>query len=285
VKIIKSLQEIRDYSLQQRQRGKKIGFVPTMGALHAGHFSLLKRAQELSDISVMSIFVNPTQFGPREDYRKYPRPFDKDCAAAEQAGCDVMFAPAASDMYPQNFATYVTVEEMGKKLCGISRPNHFRGVATVVLKFFNIIMPDVAVFGQKDAQQALLLKRMVTDLTMPVKLVIAPTVRESDGLAMSSRNVYLTNAEREQAPLIFKGLTAAQRLFESGRKNAKTLRNAIEEVYNKAKQFSPEYIEIVDAVRLDPVRTIADTTLIAVACRTSESSTRLIDSIIIGGEI
>jgi pantoate--beta-alanine ligase len=256
-----------------------------MGALHRGHMALVKRSREESDVSILSIFVNPTQFGPAEDFEKYPRPFEDDCAMAEKNGCDVVFAPLPQDMYPKHFATYVAVEGITARLCGASRPGHFRGVTTVVLKFFNIVAPDVAVFGQKDAQQVVVLRRMAEDLNCPVKIIVEPTVREDDGLALSSRNRYLTQGERTQAAVLFKGLSAALERFGSGEREAARLRDAIGAIYRTAPLIAPEYVEIVDPVTLEPLADIKAAALVAVAARTKETGTRLIDNIVLGGSL
>jgi pantoate--beta-alanine ligase len=245
----------------------------------------MRIARRHADELVASIFVNPTQFGPAEDLAKYPRPFDRDCRLAESEKCSAIFHPESAEVYPAQYRTHVMVEELSGRLCGISRPDHFRGVATVVLKLLNIVAPDIAVFGQKDAQQAIVLKRMISDLNVPVRLIVAPTVREPDGLAMSSRNVYLTARERADVPLIFEGLRAAQRLFESGERSAERLLNAVRDTHNKASAFKSEYIELVDVTSLSAVTAIAGPALLAIACRTAESNTRLIDNIILGGEI
>jgi pantoate--beta-alanine ligase len=284
--VIKSISEVRRHIETLRGGGRTIGFVPTMGALHEGHRSLLDRSHSRTDVTVMSIFVNPAQFGPREDLAKYPRMFDKDCAMAETAGCAIVFAPSAEAMYPPAYRTYVTVEELGGRLCGVSRPMHFRGVTTVVLKFFNIMRPDVAYFGQKDAQQAIIIKRMVEDLNVPVRVEVCETVREADGLAMSSRNAYLTPLERKAAPCIYEGLRAAATLFEHGERDGATLVRAVESsIQSQAPIISGEYIELVDTVTLQPLSAIRSAGLLAVACRTSESNTRLIDNIVIGGSL
>jgi pantoate--beta-alanine ligase len=285
MKIVTNPGEMKTLSLTLQKAGKKVGLVPTMGALHAGHMSLLKTAQHLCDVTVMSIFVNPAQFGPAEDFSKYPRPFGEDCKKAEENWCDVVFAPSEKDMYPDGYSTYVDVEKITDRLCGASRPGHFRGVTTVVLKLVNIVMPQVAVFGQKDGQQCLVIKRMVADLNVPVKLVIAPTVREADGLAMSSRNAYLTQAERSVAPEIYKGLAKAQALYDSGERSARKLCFSAAETYRKAAGFSVEYIELVDAVTAQAASTVSGTALLAVAVRTRESKTRLIDNIVLGGSL
>ncbi len=232
-------------------------------------------------MSVMSVFVNPTQFGPTEDFNKYPRDLDKDCALAESAGCGCVFAPSADEMYPAGYGTYVNVGPVGDTLCGAARPGHFRGVATVVLKLFNIVTPDAAVFGAKDAQQVAVIKRVVSDLNLPVRIVTAPIIREPDGLAMSSRNAYLTPAEREQAVNISKSLFEAKKLFDDGEQSAERIKERIVSIMDGG-LIKTEYAEIVDPVSLHPIVNIEQTALIAVACRTLESKTRLIDNIVMG---
>jgi len=285
MKIVRDVLEMQNICTDLRHAQKRIGCVPTMGALHEGHLSLLHIARQRCDISVMTLFVNPTQFGPKEDLLKYPRPFDKDCEVAEKHGCDILFAPDTNDMYPDNYMSYVVVENITHKLEGESRPGHFRGVTTIVLKLFNITIPHIAVFGQKDAQQAIVLKRMVTDLNLPVELIIAPTLREKDGLALSSRNTYLTKKERLKVPLLYQGLHKAEQEHNRGELFAKNLIKHIKETYKKTELFKAEYIAIVDVENLEPVETISGKTLIAVACRTKETNTRLIDNIILGGTL
>jgi pantoate--beta-alanine ligase len=276
---------MRDYSAAARKSGAAVGLVPTMGALHDGHLSLLNIARQHCGRAVMSVFVNPTQFGPAEDFDKYPRQFEKDRDLAESAGCDCLFIPAVQEMYPENYNTYVTVENVTTGLCGASRPAHFRGVATVVLKLFNIVTPDVAVLGAKDAQQVIVIKRMVADLNLSVKIIAAPIIREDDGLAMSSRNVYLSEDERGQAVLIYKGLMAVQKLYDEGERNSQAIKDCIMSVLNEGRLIKPEYIEIVDRVFIRSLDKIDRTALVAVACRMIESGTRLIDNIILGGEL
>jgi pantoate--beta-alanine ligase len=282
MKIVKSPIEMKNLSLTLQKGGNTVGLVPTMGSLHRGHLSLLERIRNTCDYSVMSIFVNPTQFGPKEDFSKYPRPFEADCALAENAGCDFLFAPSKEDMYPNGYNTYVSVENITERLCGATRPGHFRGVTTVVLKFFNIINPQIAVFGQKDAQQVVVIKRMVQDLNMSIAIDVAPIIRESDGLAMSSRNSYLTLEERKEAPLIFKGLAAAEEKFSAGERSTNTLISAVNSIYNQFSQIEVEYIEIVDTLQLASLDEISSAALIAVACRTKHSKTRLIDNLVLG---
>ena len=283
--IVKSISEMQDLSLAFRKAGTTIGLVPTMGALHEGHLSLLAASRERMGATVMSIFVNPAQFGPSEDYGKYPRMFAADCAKAEAAGCAVVFAPEAAEMYPKHYRTYVTVEELGARLCGVSRPTHFRGVATVVLKLFNIVNPSVAFFGSKDAQQVIVLRRMLEDLNCSVTLEACPTVREGDGLAKSSRNVFLTAAERKAAPVINRALQAVRARHEGGERDAGKLAEAITDMCQCEPLIKKEYIEIVDTVDLQPLSMITSAALIAIACRTAESGTRLIDNIVVGGSL
>jgi pantoate--beta-alanine ligase len=283
--IIRKIDEMITLRAAFRGNGQSVGLVPTMGALHQGHIALLERSRSLCDVSVMSIFVNPTQFGPGEDFKKYPRPFEADCGLAEKNGCDVVFAPSPQEMYPPRFATFIDMEGITQKLCGASRPGHFRGVTTVVMKFFNIVLPDIAIFGQKDAQQVIVLRRMVEDLNCPVKIVVEPTIREKDGLAMSSRNRYLTEKERSQATRLSQGLSAALRLYESGERAAAVLRDAIDSIYAGASHIAPEYVEIVDAATLEPLVHVNERSLIAVAARTKETRTRLIDNVILGGSL
>jgi pantoate--beta-alanine ligase len=285
VKTIRSAAVMKKWAANAHKKGLTIGFVPTMGALHEGHLSLIKKSKALADTTVMSIFVNPAQFGRGEDFNRYPRPFESDRKKARAAGCDALFVPDAADFYPDGYCSYVTVEGLEKKLCGAGRPGHFRGVATVVLKLFNIATPDIAFFGHKDAQQAVILKRMVSDLNLPVRLVVCPTVREADGLAMSSRNTYLTPAERAAAPFIYKGLQAALDLHRGGEKDAVRLARAVETALRETPLMEKEYIAVVDTRTLDPLAMVTGPALIAVACRTKKSGTRLIDSVTGGGSL
>jgi pantoate--beta-alanine ligase len=277
--------DMRDFADASRREGKRIGLVPTMGALHAGHLSLVKHARAKADVVVVSIFVNPAQFGPAEDFQKYPRPWDEDCRRLQAAGVDVLFAPQSPEMYPAEYMTYVAVEGITATLEGAIRPAHFRGVTTVVLKFFNIVNPHIAVFGQKDAQQAIVIKRMAADLNLALQLIVAPTIRESDGVAMSSRNIFLTPAERKEAPLIYRGLCGAADAFHLGERSAAGLRALMAETFAIASSMEAQYVAIVDTVTLAPVDHIAAKALIAVACRMRESGTRLIDNVVVGGEL
>lgn len=256
----------------------ELGFVPTMGALHEGHASLVRRSAAENARTLVSIFVNPTQFGPNEDLAKYPRTLEADLKLCEQAGASAVFTPNNEMMYPPGFCSWVTVEGLGDRLCGASRPGHFKGVTTVVSKLFHIVEPTRAYFGQKDAQQALILRRMVRDLDMPLELIVCPIVREPDGLAMSSRNRYLSEDERRRAVGLSKALFEAQRLFKAGTRTAAVLRGqliiTLDEYVDKL-----DYAELVDADSLQPVTEIAGPTLIAVAAWVG--GTRLIDNVIV----
>src|SRR3989337_842403 len=227
MRIIQSTSEIQRTITQLRQTGKTIGFVPTMGALHQGHLSLIEHAKKESDVVLVSIFVNPAQFGPKEDFNQYPRDMQRDTEKCSHAGTDILFTPSAPDIYPEGFRTYVSVEGLSDIMCGQARPGHFRGVATVVLKLFNIVKPHKAFFGQKDFQQTVIIKRMVKDLNVNMDIVVLPTVREEDGLAMSSRNQYLGPEERKSATVLYRSLEEARLLFNKGERSAELLRYTI----------------------------------------------------------
>ncbi|MBP8910759.1 MAG: pantoate--beta-alanine ligase [Phycisphaerae bacterium] len=279
MQIAKTIAEIRKYVAQARMAGKTVGFVPTMGALHAGHVSLIEAAVRRCDYVVVSIFVNPTQFGPGEDFEKYPRPFEKDAQICERCGTHAIFAPSSEEMYPRKNLTWVTVEKLTEPLCGRSRPGHFRGVTTVCTKLFHIVGADVAFFGQKDAQQATVIRRMVADLNMPLEIVVCPTVREPDGLAMSSRNQYLSPQERSQAPVIYRALKHCEKLMQAGWRDAAEVAEEMKRVLSEAPDLRPEYIGIVDAESLEPCDPIRGRVLVAVAARLG--ATRLIDNIVV----
>ncbi len=261
-----------------KRRGR-IGFVPTMGFLHEGHLRLVRAARSQSDFVVVSIFVNPMQFGPKEDYRRYPRDFSRDRQLLQSAGADLIFSPGVEDMYPEGFATYVEVERLGEGLCGKSRPGHFRGVTTVVAKLFNIVLPDVAVFGAKDAQQAFVIRRMTRDLGFQTRIEILPTAREKDGLAMSSRNVYLTPEQRAEAPALHRSLVLARRMIEKGERKAARVKAAMRRLIRRDTGGRIDYVEIVDTDELRQVRTIRGEVLVALAVFFDR--TRLIDNIIV----
>ncbi len=264
-----------------KKEGKRIGFVPTMGYLHEGHLSLIRIARTLSDILVVSIFVNPIQFGPNEDYNIYPRDPKRDAELCKKEGVNILFIPEVDDMYPQNYSTYVDVLHLSDHLCGKSRPGHFRGVATVCTKLFNITQPDITVFGQKDAQQAFIIKRLIRDLNFNIELIIAPIVREPDGLAMSSRNIYLTPEERKEAIALYKSLCLAQELvLEKGvRKSSEVIKGMEELIKTIAKHGTIDYISIVDTKELHPIEELKGEILIALAVKFSKA--RLIDNIIV----
>jgi pantoate--beta-alanine ligase len=258
---------------------QRLGLVPTMGALHAGHLSLVRTAKSQSDAVVVSIFVNPTQFGPTEDLARYPRPFDHDCELLEREKVDIVFAPAVEEMYPKGETTWVTVEGLSDKLDGRSRPGHFRGVTTVVSKLFHIIEPDVAFFGQKDAAQVALIRRMVRDLNFPVEIAVCPIVREPDGLAMSSRNAYLSPEDRRRALVLNRSLGEAEKKFAAGERSVVMLIAAARDVLAREPEVRVDYFEVVDPNTLDPVEQIAATTLVAVAAYVGK--TRLIDNVVL----
>jgi len=268
---------IKEYSC-----GKKIiGLVPTMGALHPGHLSLINRAKKENDIIVASIFVNPMQFSPKEDLKKYPRPLKKDLSLLRQCGVDFVFLPSDKTMYSPNFSSFIEVGGLSDKLCGIYRPGHFKGVATVVAKLLNIVRPDNLYIGQKDAQQAVIIKRLVDDLNFNVKVKIMPTVREKDGLALSSRNIYLNNRQREQAPVLYKALSLAGALIKNGQRDALRVISRMKELINKKAQAKIDYISIVDLENLENIKKINGPCLIALAVKIGK--VRLIDNLIIKG--
>jgi len=282
MKIAKTIDEIRMLVADAGMADKKIGFVPTMGALHAGHLSLIKKAKQQCEFVVVSIFVNPTQFGPNEDLNKYPRPFDDDIKLCRKNGVDAVFAPSAEEMYPDKNLTWVNVEKLSEPLCGKSRPTHFRGVATVCAKLFNIIQPDVAYFGQKDAQQAAVIKRMVADLNMPMRIVVCPIVREPDGLAMSSRNKYLDAEQRKDAPLLYASLQEAQLLIGGGQRKSAFIKEQMKKILNISKLMEIDYISIVNADTLEEIEEVSGRVLIALAVKMP--SARLIDNIMLDVE-
>jgi pantoate--beta-alanine ligase len=271
---------MRNASRDFRRAGKRLGFVPTMGALHEGHLSLVRAARASCDALAASIFVNPTQFGPNEDLAKYPRMFDRDREMLEREGVDLLFAPSVEEMYPAGAVTWVTVEGLSDKLDGRSRPGHFRGVATVVAKLFNVVEPDAAFFGQKDAAQVAVIRRMGRDLNLPVEIVVCPIIREPDGLAMSSRNVYLNPEQRKQALALRHSLLRVQELVTAGERNANKLVAAGREEFARENAVRLDYFEIVDPETLDPIPDISQGALAAVAAFVG--STRLIDNILIG---
>jgi pantoate--beta-alanine ligase len=281
MKICHTIDEMRAARHAAPSYGKTLGLVPTMGALHQGHLSLVRMARAQCDLVVVSIFVNPLQFGPTEDLAKYPRDFDRDRGLLEQEGVDFIFAPSVGEMYPAGAITYVTVESLSGKLCGRSRPGHFRGVTTVVSKLFNIIQPDRAFFGQKDAAQSTIIRRMVRDLNIPVQVVIGAIVREPDGLAMSSRNAYLDAPQRKSAPVLHRSLQTVQELFDQGERRVHTLIEAGKQAFGRDPSVRLDYFEIVDPETLDPVEDLSRGALVAVAVFVGKA--RLIDNIVLPG--
>ena len=274
-----TIHEMRSASRAARVAGGCLGLVPTMGALHEGHLSLVRAAKEQCDAVAVSIFVNPLQFGPKEDFAKYPRTFERDCELLEKEAVDFLFAPAAEEMFPNRAVTYVTVEGLSERLCGRSRPGHFRGVTTVVSKLFHIIEPDAAFFGQKDAAQVAIIRRMVRDLNFPIEIVVGPIVREPDGLAMSSRNAYLDPQQRKAALVLFRALAEVRNRFDQGERNAGKLIAAGKQEFTKEAAVRLDYLEIVDPETLEPRLSVSDRSLIAVAGFVG--STRLIDNILL----
>lgn len=279
MEVITSVSEMQSRAAKLRSDGKVIGFVPTMGYFHEGHLSLMRRARSECDIVVVSIFVNPIQFVPGEDYERYPRDVERDLRMAEGVGVDIVFHPSVEEMYPEGYATYVNVEGLTEGLCGAFRPGHFRGVTTVVAKLFNIVMPHRAYFGEKDYQQLVVIKRMVRDLNFPIEIVPCPTVREEDGLAMSSRNVYLLPDERKAALSLSRGLMAAQKMFMSGERDAATLKRIVEEHLRSSELVRPQYVEVVDAETLEPIERVERDAVIAVAAFVGKA--RLIDNVVL----
>ena len=270
---------MKQVARQARAEGRPTGFVPTMGALHAGHMSLVRAAKAECQPVIASIFVNPTQFGPKEDFRKYPRTLEADSRQLNSAGVDFLFAPEAEQIYPPGFRTWVNVEGLSDRLDGRSRPGHFRGVTTVVLKLLEIVQPQKAFFGRKDAQQARLIRQMARDLHLDAEIVVCPIVREADGLAMSSRNAYLNPVERQAAKALYRALDGAQRGIERGERDTLRLVAAMREVIRAEPLVEPEYVEVVDAETLEPVTLLRGACLAMLAARVG--TTRLIDNLLI----
>lgn len=276
--IAETVQEVREQVKAWRKEGLSVGLVPTMGYLHEGHKSLIDKAVEDNDRVAVSVFVNPIQFGPSEDLASYPRDLDRDAKLCEDAGADLVFHPADDEMYFDDFCTYVDMDDLTKGLCGKTRPTHFRGVCTVVSKLFHIVAPDRAYFGQKDAQQLAVIRRMVRDLNFDLEIIGCPIVREADGLAKSSRNTYLNEAERAAAVVLHKGLNAGEELLKSGERNAVKIINTVREVIEREPLAKIDYVELVDWNTLKPVDTVQAEVLVAVAVYIGK--TRLIDNFI-----
>jgi len=274
MQVVGPIFEIR--ALRQKLSGS-VGFVPTMGYLHEGHLALVKQARVENSAVIVSIYVNPAQFGSGEDFGSYPRELNRDLELLREEGVDIVFVPSDDDMYPAEFSSWVDVEKVTERLEGVSRPGHFRGVATVVAKLFNIVQPSRAYFGQKDAQQVVVIKRMVADLNMGVEIVVVPTVRESDGLAMSSRNIYLSSRERQAATILFKALTLARQLRQGGEKYAEKIRRQMTSLIQKEPLARIDYVSIADAETLEELNLIDRPTLVSLAVRIGK--TRLIDNV------
>lgn len=280
MKIIESVKKMQEFSESLRRNGKKIAFVPTMGYLHDGHLSLMKEGKKLGDCLVISIYVNPTQFGPGEDLEQYPRDIEKDRRLSRDVGVDVIFYPPDSEMYPEHYQTFVDVEKVTKNLCGLSRPVHFRGVTTVCAKLFNIVKPHVTVFGKKDFQQLVAIKRMVTDLNMDIDVVGMPTIREADGLAMSSRNTYLKEEERESALSLSRSLETAKELYDNGARKAINIISNIKAIIEVHPHTEIDYVKICDTTTMNDVEYLESEAVIALAVRVGV--TRIIDNYVFG---
>ncbi len=279
MRVIPTADAMRAWSLLEKREGRRVGFVPTMGYLHEGHLSLVRLARQRCESVVVSLFVNPTQFLPGEDFAAYPRNFGRDRDMCRDAGVDVLFHPAADEMYAADHSVIVDEQRLSAGLCGASRPGHFRGVLTVVAKLFHIVLPDVAVFGQKDAQQARLIQRMVRDLQFPVEILVGPIVREADGLAMSSRNKYLSPAERREALCLRRALDRVEALFAAGERDAARLRAAMMEIFDGTPSARVDYAAIVDDTTLEPLAEVNRRALVALAVRIG--TTRLLDNTVL----
>lgn len=277
MKLIKTIKQMQRLAARLRRQDKIIGFVPTMGALHEGHMSLIRAARKACDTVVVSIFVNPTQFGPTEDYTAYPRDFKGDAAQCRIAGVDILCCPSVEEMYPSGFQTFVQVEKLSQGLCGSFRPGHFRGVATVVFKLFQILQPHQAFFGQKDYQQSRIIQQVVQDLALPVRVHVLPTVREADGLAMSSRNAYLNREERQAATVLYRALRLGEEYTQQGERSSEMVRKKILDLIRQEPLVRLEYLAIVDPENLQEVKEIAGPTLITIAAWIGK--TRLIDNL------
>ncbi len=282
IPIIREKQQLRDYLDSLRQAGKSIGFVPTMGALHQGHASLIHKAAKENESVVVSIFVNPLQFAPNEDFEQYPRRLEEDLALVQQAGGSCIFQPEAKRFYPPGFQSYVEVKELTQKLCGSQRPEHFRGVTTVVTKLFHLVEPDKAYFGQKDFQQALVIRKMVEDLDMPIAIRLCPIIREADGLALSSRNVYLSESQRKSALCLYRCLKHAQECFEKGESNPENLRQTLIQILDGYDGVELRYLEVLCAETLQAISKLEKGSLVALSVQIG--SVFLIDNTLLGTE-
>ena len=274
---------MQSYSESLRMQGKRIAFVPTMGYFHEGHLALMKEAKKMADCVVVSIYVNPAQFGPQEDFSKYPRDLERDLKMAESVNVDVIFYPPDDEIYPADYQTYVDVEKVTQNLCGISRPGHFRGVTTICLKLFNIVKPHIAIFGKKDFQQYITIKRMIEDLNLDLQIIGLSTVREADGLAMSSRNKYLQNNERSSALTLVASLKLAQKLYSAGERKASVIINEVKKIIKKADYTDIDYVKICEINTLNDVKEIKSQSVMALAVRVGK--TRLIDNHVLGEKL
>ena len=280
MKILRTVKEIQEYTREIKKAGKTIGLVPTMGALHEGHLTLMRAARQAADVVIASVFVNPVQFGPNEDYDAYPRQFEADCAKLETVPVDAVFHPEPSEMYPAGYSTYVNVEgDITHKLCGAKRPGHFRGVATAVTKLMNLARADKAFFGQKDAQQVVVIKRFTADLNLPVEVVMVPICREESGLARSSRNVYLSAEERTAALVLSRSLRQAKAAFAEGEKDTAKLKELVRSVLGQEPLADVDYVELYSFPGLEPIEAVEQPALLAIAVRIGK--TRLIDNVIL----
>lgn len=281
MEIFRTVADMQNFAAAQKKNGRVIGLVPTMGALHEGHLTLMRAAKNKCDVVIASVFVNPTQFGPNEDYDAYPRRFEEDCRKLESVGVDAVFHPEPSEMYPKGYCTYVTVDgDITHKLCGAQRPVHFRGVATVVTKLMNITRADEAFFGQKDAQQVVVVRRFVSDLNIPVHVNMVPIVREESGLARSSRNAYLSPEEKKAALVLSRSLRKAKAAYEQGEKNVETLKHIVTAELQSEPMAAIDYVDLFSFPALEPIQTVDEESLLAIAVKIGK--TRLIDNIIIG---
>jgi len=278
MEIIRTVKEMKEFSSEARRAGKTITFVPTMGYFHEGHLNLMREGRRRGDVLVISLFVNPTQFGPKEDFKSYPRDFERDRKMAEGVGVDIFFAPEASDMYPPDHQTIVRVEKVTQNLCGRSRPTHFQGVSTVVLKLFEIVMPHVAIFGEKDYQQLVTIQQMVKDLHLSIDVLGMPTVREADGLAMSSRNTYLLPDERKAAQSLYRSLQKAKELLQKGERRTDRILHEINGILHSESLVRIDYVQICDAHTLEDVDRIEGDVVVALAAYLGK--TRLIDNLV-----
>ncbi len=281
MKVLRTVQEIQAFSKAAKNAGKSVGLVPTMGALHEGHLTLMRRARQENDVVIASVFVNPTQFGPNEDFDAYPRRFEEDCKKLETVPVDAVFHPEPKEMYPEGYCTYVNVEgDITKKLCGAQRPGHFRGVATVVTKLMNLSRADRAYFGQKDAQQVVVVKRFVSDLNIPTEVVMVPIVREESGLARSSRNQYLSSEEKEAALVLSRSLKKGKDAFDGGEMDVETLKKIVRDEIGTEPTAVIDYVDIYSFPGLLPIEKVEQPALLAIAVKIGK--TRLIDNMILG---